>query len=430
MKLIFKILLFFVPILSFSQSVKSIGSMTEMGKENFAPHIKLDTISNKKHLFAMGPYDRMRGEITVFDGKPFYSSVNENGEGIVSANWNIVSPFFVYANVDNWQEIKVSASLSSVDEVQKLVAETASKYGFDLKKPFPFRIRGVFDEMTTHIVMPRSEEIQGFQTGKKQANFTNFNQKGELLGFYSEVHQGVFTSKNSFVHVHFLSDDETNMAHLDKISVPLTELIILLPSENQFPKSAVNDTDFSKGRLGHIQNVTLDDVQKMHGHLCDGLVEGYMALNLALENLYVGQAFDRTNTRIVSKSSPCLTDVAAYLTGGRYQFNTMYVDNNIDGMFIVQRIDNGKTVLVKRKQGIKPALIDQMGAKAVKNELSACDLDNLQSIENQYSKDLQNGKAIELFEIIEVSDFNWKSPLKKTFVKTDVLNKNMIKCGE
>ncbi len=39
--------------------------MSEMGKENFAPHIKIDTISNKEHLFGMGPLGRMQGEITI-----------------------------------------------------------------------------------------------------------------------------------------------------------------------------------------------------------------------------------------------------------------------------------------------------------------------------------------------------------------------------
>ena len=98
---------------SIAQTVKNIGSMIEMGKENFASHIKLDTITNKKHLFDMGPYGRMHGEISVFDGKPFYSSVDEKCRGIVSANWEIESPFFVYANVENWAEYEVSAEFHS-----------------------------------------------------------------------------------------------------------------------------------------------------------------------------------------------------------------------------------------------------------------------------------------------------------------------------
>lgn len=93
---------------------------------------------------------------------------------------------------------------------------------------------------------------------------------------------------------------------------------ILFALQTQAQSIKVNDTDFSKGRLGNIQPVDLQDLSKFHGHLCDGLAEGFLALQQALYELYPDSIIDRTNTRIVSKPSPCLTDVAIYLTGGRY----------------------------------------------------------------------------------------------------------------
>ena len=50
--------------------VHTVGAMSEMGKNNFKTQVWLDTIPDKAHLFGMGPYDRMKGEIMVFDGKP------------------------------------------------------------------------------------------------------------------------------------------------------------------------------------------------------------------------------------------------------------------------------------------------------------------------------------------------------------------------
>ena len=67
----------------------------------------------------------------------------------------------------------------------------------------------------------------------------------------------------------------------------------------------VNDTDFSKGKLGNIQKIKVNDIAKLHGHVCDGLIEGYIALDYGLKELYPDGVVDRTNTRIVSKSSPC-----------------------------------------------------------------------------------------------------------------------------
>ena len=101
--------------------------------------------------------------------------------------------------------------------------------------------------------------------------------------------------------------------------------VMLLPAQNQ----EVIDTDFSKGQLTNIQNVKYDDLVKFHGHSCDGLLEGMQALQVGLKVLYPDGIVDRTNTRIISRSSPCLTDAAIYLTGGRYQYNTFYVTDSI-----------------------------------------------------------------------------------------------------
>ncbi|MES2520526.1 MAG: acetolactate decarboxylase [Bacteroidota bacterium] len=412
--------------------VKNVGSMVNMGKENFASHIQLDTIQVKKNLFGMGPLGKMQGEITIFDGKPLGVSVDEHGEGIVSTSWKVASPFFVYANVEKWQSFPFEGNFKSLENLQKYVAEVAQKNGFDLNKPFPFRIAGTFDKITTHIVMPRSEDIKGFQAGKKQADYDLIKPIGELLGFYSQNHQGTYTPNNSLIHVHFISNDQTVMGHLDKIDLAKNSLTLLLPQTVQ-PESVsmqVNDTDFSKGRLGNMQIIDLKDLTKFHGHLCDGLAEGFLALKGALFTLFPDSIIDRTNVRIVSKPSPCLTDAAIYMTGGRYQFNTFYVSSEIKSMYIVQRIDNGKTVSVSRKANIKPSIIDKMGNQATENKLSACELDTLRMEEDKYTRFLLLTNPNDIFEIQVMNDFKWKPILKNTFKKTDVLNKNMSQCKE
>lgn len=190
----------------------------------------------------------------------------------------------------------------------------------------------------------------------------------------------------------------------------------------------VNDTDFSKGKLGNIQKINLKDVAKLHGHECDGLVEGFIALNFGLKQLYPEGIIDRTSTRIVSKSSPCLTDVAIYITGGRSQYNTFYVDNSIEGLYVVQRMDNGKTISIKRKPNIKPAIIDEMGNKAIKGELTECELDELKKLEENFAKFLKKSKPKDLFEVNQISSFTWQ-PKIETYIKTDIINKNLPACN-
>lgn len=211
-----------------------------------------------------------------------------------------------------------------------------------------------------------------------------------------------------------------------------TSLLACQPAEVGPQKYSIKtvDTDFSKGRLGLEHDITLEDLEKFHGHLCDGLVVGLQALDEAFKVLYPNEKIDRTNTRIVSKASPCLTDVAIYLTGGRYQFNTFYVSNDIKGIFVVQRMDTQKAVIVNMNKGVKPDEIDRLGSLAVKGELNGCQLDKLKKMEDDFSDFLLKNNPSENFTIKEISDFKWNPILKNDFIKTDILNKNKSNCNQ
>ena len=202
----------------------------------------------------------------------------------------------------------------------------------------------------------------------------------------------------------------------------------LITKDSNYPSIKVIDTDFSKGRLKHKQAITINDLEKFHGHLCDGLVVGTLALHEAMKELYPNQSIDRTNLRIVSKPSPCLTDAAVYLTGGRYQFNTFYVDKDFDGLYIIQRIDNSKTVSVSLNNGVKPSAIDSLGSIAIQQELSPCDIDHLRKLEDDFTKSLIQSDPTTLFTVKEISSFEWNPKTKNDYVKTDIINKNLPEC--
>jgi formylmethanofuran dehydrogenase subunit E len=188
------------------------------------------------------------------------------------------------------------------------------------------------------------------------------------------------------------------------------------------------DTDFSKGRLNHKQTITIYDLEKFHGHLCDGLVVGALAMQEAMKELYPNQPIDRTNLRIVSKPSPCLTDVAIYLTGGRYQFNTFYVDTDFEGLYIIQRIDDLKAVSVSLNNGLKPTAIDSLGNIAIQKNLSPCDIDHLQKLEDDFTQTLIQSDPTKLFTVKEIQSFEWLPKTKNDYLKTDILNKYLSDC--
>jgi len=199
-------------------------------------------------------------------------------------------------------------------------------------------------------------------------------------------------------------------------------------NSDKFPEFETIDTDFSKGRLNHKQTITINDLEKFHGHLCDGLLIGALAMQEAMKELYPNESIDRTNLRIVSKPSPCLTDVAIYLTGGRYQFNTFYVDTDFEGLYILQRIDNLKPVSVSLNNGVKPTAIDSLGNIAIQQTLSPCDIDHLRKLEDDFTKTLIQSDPTKLFTVKEIPNFQWNPKTKNDYLKTDILNKNLPDC--
>ena len=203
---------------------------------------------------------------------------------------------------------------------------------------------------------------------------------------------------------------------------------VLIIEENNYPSLKVIDTDFSKGRLSLEHRLNLEDLEKFHGHLCDGLAVGTLAIQEAMKVLFPNQPIDRTNLRIVSKPSPCLTDAAVYLTGGRYQFNTFYVDTDFKGLYIIQRIDNSKTVSVSLNNGVKPSAIDSLGNIAVQQNLSPCDIDHLRKLEDDFTQRLIQSDPTTLFTVKEIQHFEWNPRSKSDYLKTDILNKNLPDC--
>lgn len=427
-----KLALSFVLFLSFfamQAQVKHAGAMSEMGKSGFAPTISLDTLQKYKGLIALGPLGKMQGEITAVDGIPYAGIVTSEGKGSIQTDWEASAPFLIYADVEEWEEMTIQGQAKSIQELEKLIETTLVANGVDLLKPLPFRLMGKFDRMTTHIVTPRSPEILGYVAGQNQANYAHENASGELIGFYSKEGQRIYTHHDSFMHVHFLSDAKDYAGHLDKFESNLNGFKLLVPKGRKQLSFSVIDTDFSKGRLGFEQKVDLVDLVKFHGHLCDGLVVGAKALEFTFQNLFQVEKIDRTDFRILSAPSPCLTDVASYLSGGRIQFGTQLVQKLGADLFVIQRISDGKTFQIGLKPGVKPAQIIEMTAKAEKAALSPCELEELKKLEDAFSIELLHAKASDVFHFAEISDFQWENQPQVIFPKTDVINKNQGICS-
>lgn len=420
---------------SFAQiEVRSISAMKPvmMGKD-LSAHVQLDTLTTLTHLYAVCPLNRLQGEVTIVDGEIFKSTVNKKSSILTDDRFEGTAPFMVYAQVEDWIPYSIKTTVASEKDLHELIENVAKENGYDTEQAFPFMIKGIFDTVNFHIISkPIKEKKHNHELhNKAKKHFTEINISGSLIGFFSKHHEGVFTHKGSFTHVHFLDEKGSMTGHLENVSLYNREFTVWLPAKIQgLGKLEIKtlDTDFSKGRLKNEQTISVEDVSKLHGHLCDGLVLGFIGLREALYQLFPDSIIDRTNVRIISKSSPCITDIAIYLTGGRYQFNTFYVNDTIPYLYIVQRIDTGKAIGIKTIPGLVPPQIKELGALAVKGDLDACGLDSLRNLEDDFILKLNSSNPTDLFILTEIPLFNWESPLDKTYLKTDILNKNKPKC--
>ena len=125
----------------------------------------------------------------------------------------------------------------------------------------------------------------------------------------------------------------------------------------------VCDARSAQGRLEtRTKRVTLDDLVLFHGHVCDGLLRGAYAMRALGDVAFEGRPFDRTDLLVVSKNSPCLGDVAAYLTGGRGRFGTLRLNNDLGVGYVVRELSSERTWEVREEAGFFPSLISQWEA--------------------------------------------------------------------
>ncbi|MBL0335613.1 MAG: acetolactate decarboxylase [Chitinophagaceae bacterium] len=71
--------------------------MNVMRKGELSGTINLDTISNKEHLYGVGPVEYLRGELLIIDGKSYQSTVAADGSIRMEETFKVRAPFFVYA---------------------------------------------------------------------------------------------------------------------------------------------------------------------------------------------------------------------------------------------------------------------------------------------------------------------------------------------
>lgn len=201
-----------------TNSVQIVGEMRNvMHKGELFGTIDLDTISNKQHIYGLGPVEFLTGEILLIDGKGYKSIVVNDTTMEVTETFAMKAPFFVYANVDHWTETDLPDSVVTMKQLEKYLDQITKESA----RPFCFRLSLTVDTASIHIVnLPAGAKVSSPEEAHRgQKNFPVRNQHAEVVGFFSTEHQGVFTHHDSYIHMHLITQDKKSMGHVDQLHI-------------------------------------------------------------------------------------------------------------------------------------------------------------------------------------------------------------------
>lgn len=206
--------------------VVSVAAMKDvMWKGELFSKIQLDTIKPKKGLYGLGPEAYLHGEILINNGKTYVSRVLTDSTMTIEEIADAKAPFFVYANVNEWNKIELPSSVKSIKDLETFIDNQTK----DQKRPFAFKLEGSISKATIHIQnLPEGSKVSSPKEAHQgQTNYQIENENVEIIGFFSTEHQGIFTHHDSFLHMHLITKDKTKIGHLDNVN--FDEMMLLLP---------------------------------------------------------------------------------------------------------------------------------------------------------------------------------------------------------
>jgi acetolactate decarboxylase len=193
------------------------GAQRDVLKGDLRGRVALDALASTSHLYALGPLEGVRGEVTILDSVPSIARI-ERDAVVTAASWDVRACFLVWAQVPAWDERATDAPVEDLLGLEGAVLDLADASGFDLARPLPFRVRGTVTEATLH-VLDKRDALPHDQAQHERAKVrrTLRERPVELVGFHSRSHRGIFTPGDANVHVHLRTADGRISGHLESI---------------------------------------------------------------------------------------------------------------------------------------------------------------------------------------------------------------------
>ncbi|MFQ5627907.1 MAG: acetolactate decarboxylase [bacterium] len=203
----------------FMNTVRYRGALKNAMQEgDISAKIDLDSLANRKHLYALGAVENLKGEILIFDGKPFVSTVVDSIVGI-SSSFSHKATLLVYVQVARWHEVAIPSSIVTSKQLEDFIASETQKR--KLANPFPFLLKGRPAHLEWHVIDWPEGDSDHTHEKHKQSGVNNSlsSEEVDVLGFYSEQHHGIFTHHSTNMHLHFKTRSGDLAGHVDDIEL-------------------------------------------------------------------------------------------------------------------------------------------------------------------------------------------------------------------
>ncbi|OIQ18673.1 MAG: alpha-acetolactate decarboxylase [Flavobacterium sp. MedPE-SWcel] len=214
---------------SINNDVKIVGAMKNvMKKGQLQGTINLDTIGNKQHLYGLGPVEYLSGELMIFDGKSYKSTVTSPTTMTVEETFDVKAPFFGYANIEKWTKHSLPDSISTIKQLENYL----DKIKKDNNNPFMFKLSGTMETAKIHVInLPKGIKVSSHQDAHKGlVHFDLKDEKADILGFYSTQHKAILTHHDTSIHLHLLTADKKKMGHLDSVKFKKGSVTLFIPT--------------------------------------------------------------------------------------------------------------------------------------------------------------------------------------------------------
>ncbi len=203
-----------------------------MHKGDISAKIKLSFFEEQNHFYALGAIENLKGEIQIFNSKPFNTIVIDNTLTFDNS-FKQKATLLVYASIEKWNKIIIPENISTYIQFEAFIENTAKMNHIKIDEPFPFLIEGIAQSFNWHVIDWKDGDMHHTHEKHKTSGLhgTIKNSLVEMLGFYSNAHHTIFTHHTTNMHIHVKTADGEVAGHVDDIILG-KGMILKLPDIN------------------------------------------------------------------------------------------------------------------------------------------------------------------------------------------------------